>query len=374
MIVVLVDPRRPSLVPVEAIELLGGPVQYTEEMPVAVPWSLRDAHPVHMGADAPVLLSSDPNHPAVAARLAGGARLISVPDRRRGERLLDAVAMMDKLRTDGPWESEQTHNSLRRYLLEETYELLDAVHRGDVNQLREELGDLLLQVLFHARIAEDAALLPFTVDDVADTLIRKLANRAPGVLAGQEISLHEQMAQWEERKAAEKSRNSVLDEVHTGQPALALAQKVIQRVSKAGLPPQLIPSGITSIRVSAEVDAENSLRAAILDFIDQVRSAEKAIAAARRGDSVAEELDVTPIGTITAEEWLAHWPSGASLVDAAPAAVTLETDEPALGSEPVFETVDVPGEADDALETSPETDPATGKESRGGSKKRKGRR
>lgn len=374
MIVVLVDPRRPSLVPVEAIELLGGPVQYTEEMPVAVPWSLPDAHPAHMGADAPVLLSSDPNHPAVVARLAAGARLLSVPDRRRGERLLDAVAMMDKLRTDGPWESEQTHNSLRRYLLEETYELLDAVHSGDVNQLREELGDLLLQVLFHARIAEDAALLPFTIDDVADTLIRKLTNRSPGVLAGQEISLLEQMAQWEERKAAEKSRNSVLDEVHTGQPALALAQKVIRRVMTAGLPAQLIPSSIASIRVSAEIDAENSLRAAVLDFIDKVRSAEKAIAAARRGDSVAEELDVTPIGTITAEEWLAHWPSGASPVDAASAAVAFETDEPALGSEPVFETVDVPGETDYPLEASPETDTATGKETRGASKKRKGRR
>ena len=76
--------------------------------------------------------------------------------------------MMDKLRTAGPWESEQTHDSLRRFLLEETYELLDAVHSGNADQLREELGDVLLQVLFHARIAEDAPELPFTIDDVAD--------------------------------------------------------------------------------------------------------------------------------------------------------------------------------------------------------------
>jgi XTP/dITP diphosphohydrolase len=76
MIVVLFDPRRPSLVPVEAIEHLTGEVQYTEEMPVAVPWSLRAARPVHSGNDAPVLLSSDPDHPAVTARLAAGARLI----------------------------------------------------------------------------------------------------------------------------------------------------------------------------------------------------------------------------------------------------------------------------------------------------------
>jgi XTP/dITP diphosphohydrolase len=346
MIVVLVDPRRPSLVPVDAIELLSGEVQYTEEMPVAVPWSLPAAHPAYLGEDAPVLLSSDPKHPAVVARLAAGARLIAVPDRQRGERLVDAVAMMDKLRSDGPWESEQTHDSLRRYLLEETYELLDAVHSGNVDQVREELGDLLLQVLFHARIAEDAALLPFTIDDVADTLMRKLGNRVPGVLAGQSISLQDQMAQWEEAKASErsaKSRNSVLDDVHTGQPALALAQKVIQRVSKAGLPAELIPAEITSVDIAADVDAENSLRAAVLDFADTVRSAEKAIAAARRGDSVAEELDVTPLGTITAEEWLAHWPSGASIADA-------------------FETGEETGDAEAA------------KEARGGSKKRKGRR
>lgn len=366
MIVVLVDPRRPALVPVEAIELLSGPVQYTEEMPVAVPWSLPDAHPVHIGADAPVLLSSDPNHPAVVARLAAGARLISAPDHQRGERLLDAVAMMDKLRTDGPWESEQTHDSLRRYLLEETYELLDAVHSGNVERLREELGDVLLQVLFHARIAEDAAALPFTIDDVADTLIRKLGNRAPGVLAGEPISLQDQMAQWEERKAAEKARNSVLDDVHIGQPALALAQKVIQRVSYAGLPPQLVPAEMTSISLSADVDAESCLRAAVLDFMANVRNAEKAIAAARRGDSVAEELDVTPIGTITAEEWLAHWPSDTPRAGADAGGFELafeEAGEAGLGA------VDVPGEAHEADEA-----PETPKEFRGGSKKRKGRR
>jgi XTP/dITP diphosphohydrolase len=323
MIVVLVDPRRPSLVPVEAIALLSGEVQYTEEMPVAVPWSLPDAHPAYTGGDAPVLLSSDPNHPTVLARLAAGARLISAPEAHRGERLVDAVAMMDKLRTAGPWESEQTHDSLRRYLLEETYELLDAVHSGNVEALREELGDLLLQVLFHSRIAEDASQLPFTIDDVADTLIRKLGHRVPGVLAGESISLEDQLAQWEERKASEKPRNSVLDDVHTGQPALALAQKVIQRLEKSGLPAELIPDEITSISVSADVDAENTLRAAVLDFVDTVRGVEKQIAAARRGTSIAEELDVTPLGVITEEEWRAHWPGDES--DPGPVA---EDDEP----------------------------------------------
>jgi XTP/dITP diphosphohydrolase len=315
MIVVLFDPRRRSLVPVEAIEHLSGEVQYTEEMPVAVPWSLRAARPVHSGEDAPVLLSSDPDHPAVTARLAAGARLISAPDTPRGERLVDAVAMMDKLRTAGPWESEQTHDSLRRFLLEETYEVLDAVRGGNTDELREELGDLLLQVLFHARIAEDASQLPFTIDDVAATLMRKLSNRVPGVLAGESISLEEQLAQWEERKAAEKPRKSVMDDVHTGQPALALAQKVIQRVEKAGLPADLIPAEITSISVSAGIDAENSLRTAILEFADTVRDVERAIAATRRGDGMPEQLDVAALGDVTAEEWRTHWSTEPPAVD-----------------------------------------------------------
>src|SRR6516165_4269756 len=296
MIVVLFDPRRPSLVPIEAIEYLSGEVQYTEEMPVAVPWSLPAARPVGTGEDAPVLLSSDRNHPAVVARLAAGDKLIAAPESQAGERLVDAVAMMDKLRTAGPWESEQTHDSLRRYLLEETYELLDAVRSGNADQLREELGDVLLQVLFHARIAEDAAQLPFTIDDVAATLMRKLGNRVPEVLAGESISLEDQLAQWVQRKAAEKPRDSVIEDVHTGQPALALAQKVIERAEKAGLPADLIPAEITSVSVSADVDVESALRTAVLEFVDTVRIVERAIAATRRGDSVAEELDVAPLG------------------------------------------------------------------------------
>ncbi|OBH49484.1 nucleoside triphosphate pyrophosphohydrolase [Mycobacterium mantenii] len=315
MIVVLFDPRRPSLVPIEAIEHLAGEVQYTEEMPVAVPWSLSAARPVHSGDDAPVLLSSDRDHPAVTARLAAGARLISAPETPRGERLVDAVAMMDKLRTAGPWESEQTHDSLRRFLLEETYELLDAVGRGNAEELREELGDVLLQVLFHARIAEDAAQLPFTIDDVAVTLMRKLGNRVPGVLAGQPISLEEQLAQWDERKAAEKPRKSVMDDVHTGQPALALAQKVIARAGKAGVPADLIPDEITSVSVSADVDAESALRTAVLEFVGTVHAAERAIAAARRGTGVPVEFDVAPLGEITEDEWREHWPAGAPAVD-----------------------------------------------------------
>jgi XTP/dITP diphosphohydrolase len=333
MIVVLCDPRRPSLIPVEAVEHLTGEVQYTEEMPVAVPWSLPAARPVHSGDDAPVLLSSDRDHPAVTARLAAGARLISAPGTPRGERLVDAVAMMDKLRTAGPWESQQTHDSLRKFLLEETYEVLDAVHSGNADQLREELGDVLLQVLFHARIAEDAPGFPFNVDDVATTLMRKLSNRVPGVLAGQPISLEDQLLQWEERKAAEKSRNSVMDDVHTGQPALALAQKVIERAGKAGVPAELIPDEITTVTVSADLDAESSLRTAVLEFVGTVRGVERAIAATRRGDGVPAEFDVVPLGEITEQEWRTHWSTerpAESLDEPASldAAVAAEADSP----------------------------------------------
>jgi XTP/dITP diphosphohydrolase len=358
MTVVLVDPRRPSLVPVEAIELLTGEVQYTEEMPVAVPWTLPAARPAHTGDDAPVLLSSDPEHPSVTARLAAGERLISAPDQQPGERLVDAVAMMDKLRTAGPWESEQTHDSLRRFLLEETYELFDAVRNGDADALREELGDVLLQVLFHARIAEDAPQHPFTIDDVADALLRKLGNRVPGVLAGEPISLDEQLAQWEERKALEKrakARNSVMDDVPTAQPALALAQKVIQRVYQAGLPADLIPATITSITVGTDVDVENALRTAVLEFMDNVRDTEKAIAAERRGEDVPEELDVAQLGVITEDEWRAYWPpAAAELVGEDEAEAPDQVDKPV---DEVDEPQDVAEEPENAAEPQQTAEP-----------------
>jgi len=343
VVVVLVDPRRPSLIPVDSIDLLSGDVQYTEEMPIKVPWSLPAARPCSYDASddeaAPVLLSSDPDHPAVRARLAAGERLIETARASAGERLVDAVAMMDKLRTSGPWESQQTHDSLRRYLLEETYEVFDAVRNGNPDELRDELGDVLLQVLFHARIAEDAPERPFSIDDVADSLIRKLINRVPAVLAGEEISLEDQLAQWEERKAIERSNRGVrssMDDVPTGQPALALAQKVIERAAAAGLPVDLIPQSITTVSVAPHVDSENTLRSSVLEFMDTVRQAELAIAAGRRGADVPEALDVSSLGDISEQDWRAHWPVG---TDSEPDA---EDTEP----EPTDE--DVPAEiADD---------------------------
>jgi XTP/dITP diphosphohydrolase len=308
--VILVDPRRPTLIPIEAVELLGGEVQYTEEMPVRVPWSLTSARPVHSGEQAPTLLSSDPGHPAVKARVAAGERVISAPAPQAGERLVDAVAIMDTLRTTGPWESEQTHDSLRRYLLEETYELFDAVRGGDADELRDELGDVLLQVLFHARIAEDAPENAFTIDDVADALVRKLGNRAPAVLGGEAVSLDEQLAQWEERKALERKHDSAMDNVPTGQPALALAQKVMARAQQAGIPVELIPSGMRTVTVSAEDDAENAVRSTVLQFMDDVRQAEKTIAAER-----GAQLDSAQAGAVSADQWRAAWPDQPSSVE-----------------------------------------------------------
>src|SRR5882757_9298332 len=361
MTVVLVDPRRPSLVPVDAVALLAGDVQYTEEMPVKVPWSLPAARPAYDGEDAPVLLSSDPNHPKVRARLEAGEKVISAPGPQPGDRLVDAVALMDRLRTTGPRESEQTHDSLRRYLLEETYELFDAVRSGDAGELREELGDVLLQVLFHARIAEDATQHAFTIDDVADSLVRKLNNRAPSVLAGESISLDEQLAQWEERKADEKRNKgavSAMDDVPTGQPALALTQKVFQRVIAAGLPVDLIPDAMTSIVLSLGDDAENTLRSATLEFMDTVRKVEHAVAASRRPDDVPEVLDISQLGVVTEEEWRAHWPTAVPEVEPEPEAEA-ELDE----SQPVEADDDAPVEPEASEDAEESEEPEDSDES-----------
>ncbi|HXL62870.1 MAG TPA: MazG nucleotide pyrophosphohydrolase domain-containing protein, partial [Mycobacterium sp.] len=225
----------------------------------------------------------------------------------------------------------------------------------NADELREELGDVLLQVLFHARIAEDAPLHPFTIDDVADSLVRKLGNRVPAVLAGESISLDEQLAQWEERKALEKrakSHLSVIDDVPTGQPALALAQKVIERVTPAGLPADLIPDAITSVTVSGDSDAENALRSAVLEFMDTIRGVEHAIAAGRRGEDVPEELDVASLGDISEEEWRAYWPPVA-VAEEVPAEDAEEASEPAPEDEP---TEDEPTEEADAEDAEPTED------------------
>jgi XTP/dITP diphosphohydrolase len=206
-----------------------------------------------------------------------------------GARLLDAVAVMDRLVSPGgdPWKRAQNHRTLAPYLLEEAYEAYDAIEAGDLAALREELGDVLLQIVLHARLAEE---LPdgaaWGIDEVAGGLVEKMVRRNPHVFAGAEVSdLEEITDNWERIKKAEKSRDSVLDGIALSQPALALAAKILQRVERAGLDVPLPPGddlGPALLRLVAEaraagVDAEAEVRRATLDYAETVRSAERKI-------------------------------------------------------------------------------------------------
>ncbi len=150
-----------------------------------------------------------------------------------GARLLDVVAVMDRLRSPGgcPWDAKQTHDSLKPYLLEEAYEAYAALEDGDLADLREELGDVLLQVAFHARLAQEADD-PWSIDDVAVGLVDKLVRRHPHVFA--DGSADDLEGTWDALKAAEKGRTSVTEGVPLGQPALSLAHKLQKRAAKLG--------------------------------------------------------------------------------------------------------------------------------------------
>lgn len=195
-------------------------------------------------------------------------------DSTPGAQLLRAVQIMDRLRSPGgcPWDADQTHQSLAPYLLEEAYETLDAIESDDLTSLREELGDLLLQVLFHARLAEEALEAErFTIDDVAGDLVAKLVRRHPHVFADPAdggLSAAQVAQSWDEIKKVEKQRESVTDGVPLGQPALALAAKLVGRSGNAGLAVP-VPAGdgfgeqllsLVDAAVRAGVDPEHALR------------------------------------------------------------------------------------------------------------------
>lgn len=214
-----------------------------------------------------------------------------------GARLLDAVAVVDRLRSEGgcPWDQAQTHESLAPYLLEEAYETVDAIQSGDVSHLREELGDLLLQPLLHARFAnEDPA--GFDVDDVAADIVAKLIRRHPHVFADERIDhVDELNTRWEELKRAEKpERRHAVDGVATAQPALSLAAKYLSRLDKAGLdvPTPEAPAGSSTAMTSpaalgqallglvaaarrAGLDPELALRQAALDLAQHSREVQE---------------------------------------------------------------------------------------------------
>lgn len=190
--------------------------------------------------------------------------------------LARAVRVMDRLRSPGgcPWDAEQTHASLAKYLIEEAYEAVDAIDGSDREHLKEELGDVLLQVLFHSRIAQEQPD-GFDIDDVADTLCDKLERRHPHVFADVEVSGADEVnANWEQIKAAEKQRSGPYDGIVWSAPALSVAAAVVRRERRAGTPLQLAPGDaeqqvaqqlLEVVRRAADlgVDPETALRSAL---------------------------------------------------------------------------------------------------------------
>ncbi|MFE5008398.1 nucleoside triphosphate pyrophosphohydrolase [Streptomyces sp. NPDC056696] len=228
------------------------------------------------------------------AALAGSGR-VAMPDLELlpasydlpGARLLDLVQVMDRIRRECPWSSQQTHKGLAKYAIEEAYELVEAIEDGDRDELREELGDVLLQVVFHARIAEEASDEEgdeaFSVDDVAGGIVEKLIHRHPHVFGDDTALTPEDVKEhWLRTKAVEKQRESVTDGVPVGQPGLALAAKLGSRVRTAGLDVP-VPGGegvgyeLLAIALRAEaagIDPEAALRAAARAYRDAIRAAE----------------------------------------------------------------------------------------------------
>lgn len=207
------------------------------------------------------------------------------------------VQIMDQLRSPGgcPWDAEQTHESLSRYLLEETYEALEAMDSGDVALLKEELGDLLLQVVFHARIAQETAP-DFTLDEIAQGVVDKLVRRHPHVFTDLEVTTNEELEDnWAAIKAAEKPRESVTDGVPSAMPSLQVATQLMYRSRKMGISvgrPELTEQvrslvgevteqGIEDLLISVvalareqDLDAESILRAAMANYRKEIRTAE----------------------------------------------------------------------------------------------------
>jgi XTP/dITP diphosphohydrolase len=207
-----------------------------------------------------------------------------------GEPLLELVRVMDQLRSPGgcPWDAEQTHESLVEYLIEEAYEAVEAIETDDRAGLREELGDVLLQVVFHARIAQDAIDQPFSIDDVAQGIVDKLISRHPHVFGdvSAETAAHVE-ANWQAMKAAEKGRTSVTQGIPEAMPALLLGAKLLRRASNGSLNVDVATANIrqSAQHALADVGAENTgplLLALIEQAAAQGVDAEAALRAAIR--------------------------------------------------------------------------------------------
>ena len=208
--------------------------------------------------------------------------------------LLRLREVMDKLRSPGgcPWDAEQDHESLLKYLLEESYEFIEAVENKDRTSMQEELGDLLLQVYFHSRMAEEDADNPFNVEDVAKTVTDKLIRRHPHVFGGTKVeSSSEVLENWEAQKATEKGRTSIIDGVPLAQPALPLAAKVLYRMNKLNFelevdkPTEISEQlnqdqfgdlllGLIAQAVDLGIDPEAALRTATKSLISKIQEHE----------------------------------------------------------------------------------------------------
>ena len=209
-----------------------------------------------------------------------------------GARLLELVQVMDALRARCPWDARQTHESLTPYLLEETYEAVDALTAGDQAAVREELGDVLLQVVFHAKVAQERTDgTGYTIDDIAEAITDKLKRRHPHVFGDVSVSGPDEVKRnWDAIKAAERAAaggpgpGSVLAGVPLGQPALSLATQLLRRAERAGAPAELAaePAEVSEFgrelfalanrARAAGVDPELELRAAALAYADRVRT------------------------------------------------------------------------------------------------------
>jgi XTP/dITP diphosphohydrolase len=207
------------------------------------------------------------------------------------------VQVMDQLRSPGgcPWDAEQTHESLARYLLEETYEALEAMDQGDLGSLREELGDLLLQVVFHARIAQESDST-FSLDAIAQGVVDKLVRRHPHVFTDLVVTSNEELEKnWAKIKEEEKQRESVTDGVPQAMPALQLATQLIYRARKSGVvagdsqtkeslrevigevsQDQIAALLVATVELAreADIDAESVLRAEMMRYRSKVRESE----------------------------------------------------------------------------------------------------
>lgn len=200
-----------------------------------------------------------------------------------GDRVGELVSVMDRLRSPGgcPWDARQTHRSLVEYLVEEAYEVIEAIEADDREALREELGDLLLQVVFHARIAQEDSDDPWNIDDVAEGITAKLIRRHPHVFADASLDSAEQVeSRWHELKAQEKGRDSVTEGIPAALPALVAAAKYLSRSAGLNVDVPALPSAQEAL---SDVADETELGELLLGLVAEARARGWDAEAALRG-------------------------------------------------------------------------------------------